>query len=56
MHIQTLANISNNFWDHNLKQTGINRYVYEFSVDFGSIDVDDIVDTHKYSMKKNNTK
>ena len=31
-------------------------HVYEFSVDYGSIDVDDILDIHKYLMLKNNNK
>ena len=35
-----------------MKQTGFNRYVYDFSVDYDATDVDDIVDFHKYLMKK----
>ena len=31
-----------------------NRYVYDFSVDYDATDVDDIVNIHKYLMKKNN--
>ena len=38
----------------NMKKTGFNRYVYDFSVDYDATDVDDIVDIHKYLMKKNN--
>ena len=30
-----------------------NGYVYDFSVDYNATDVDDIVDIHKYSIKKN---
>ena len=37
-----------------MKQTGFNRYVYDFSVDYDAIRVDDILDIHKYLMKKNN--
>ena len=37
-----------------LKKTGFNGYVYDFSVDYNSTDVDDIKDMHKYLMKKNN--
>ena len=36
----------------NMKRTGLNGYVYDFSVDYDAIDVDDIVDIHKYLMKK----
>ena len=35
------------------KYTGLNGYVYDFSVDY-AIAVDDIKDLHKYLMKKNN--
>ena len=34
------------------KKTGLNGYVYDFSVDSDSTDVDDIKDIHKYLMKK----
>ena len=34
--------------------TGLNRYVYDFSVDYDATSVDDIKDIHKYLMKKNN--
>ena len=36
-----------------MKKTGLNRFVYDFSVDYGAIAIDDIVDIHKYLMKKN---
>ena len=29
-------------------------YVYDFSVDYDALVVDDILDNHKYLMKKNN--
>ena len=35
----------------NIKKTGLNRYVYDFSVDYNAIAVDDILDIHKYLMK-----
>ena len=38
----------------NLKETGFTGYVYDFSVDYDAIAVDDILDIHKYLMKKNN--
>ena len=37
-----------------MKKTGFNGYVYDFSVDYVAIAVDDILDIHKYLMKKNN--
>ena len=44
-------------WDfNNMKQTGLNGYVYDFSVDFESIDCDDILNIHKYLMNNNNLK
>ena len=35
------------------KKIGFNGYIYDFSVDYYSIAVDDILDIHKYFMKKN---
>ena len=37
-----------------MKKTGLNGYVYDFSVDYKAVDVDDIKKIHKYLMKKNN--
>ena len=51
-----LGNISNNFSINNMKKTGLNGYVYDFSVDYDAIAVDDILDIHKYIMEKNNIK
>ena len=36
-----------------MKKTGLNGYVYDFSVNYDAIALDDILDTHKYLMKKN---
>ena len=36
----------------NMKRTGFNGYIYDFSVDYDATDVDDIVDIHKYLTKK----
>ena len=49
-----LGNISKDWSVDNMKKTGFNGYIYDFSVDYGATDVDDIVDIHKYLMKKNN--
>ena len=49
-----LGNISKDWSVDNMKDTGLNGYVYDFSVDYNATDVDDIKDIHKYLMKKNN--
>ena len=49
-----LGNTSKGWWVDNMKKTGFNGYVYDFSVDYDATDVDDIKDIHKYLMKKNN--
>ena len=36
------------------RKHGFNGYVDEFSVDYDAIAVDNILDIHKYLMKKNN--
>ena len=48
-----LGNISKDFSVDNMKKTGLNGYVYDFSVDYDAIAVNDILDIHKYLMKKN---
>ena len=47
-----LGNISWDWSTDNMKKTGFNRYIYDFSVDYDATDVDDIKDIHKYLMKK----
>ena len=37
-----------------MKKTGFNDYVYDFSVDYDAVAVDDITNTHKHLMRKNN--
>ena len=49
-----LRNISKDQSVDNMKKTGFNGYVYDFSVDCYAIAVDDILDIHNYLMKKNN--
>ena len=49
-----LGNISKDWSVDNMKDTGLNGYVYDFSVDYDATSVDDIKDVHKYLMKKNN--
>ena len=48
------GNISKDFSVDNMKNTELNEYVYDFSVDYDDIAVDDILDIHKYLMKKHN--
>ena len=48
-----LGNISKDFSVGNIKKTGLNGYVYDFSVDYDAIAVEDILDIHKYLMEKN---
>ena len=36
-----------------MKKIGLQGYVYNFSVDYDDIKVSDILDIHKYLMKKN---
>ena len=48
-----LGNISKDWSVYNTKKTGLNGYIYDFSVDYDDIPVDDILDIHNYLMKKN---
>ena len=48
-----LENIWKDWSVDNMKKTGFTGYVYDFSVDYDAIAVDDILDIHKYLMKKN---
>ena len=38
----------------NMKKTGFNDYVYDFSVNYDATAVDNIKDIHKFLKKKNN--
>ena len=49
-----LGNISKEWSVDNMKRTAFTGYVYDFSVDYDPIAVDDIKDIHKYLMRKNN--
>ena len=48
-----LGNISKDWSVDNMEKTGLNGYVYDFSVDYDAIAVDDILDIRNYLMKKN---
>ena len=47
-----LGNISKDWSVCNMKKSGFNGYVYDFSVDYDAIAVDDILNIHKYLIKK----
>ena len=47
-----LGNISKDWSADNMKKTGLNGYLCDFSVDYDATDVDDILYIHKYLMKK----
>ena len=49
-----LGNVSKDWSVDNMKDTGLNRYVYDFSIDYNATAVGDFKDVHKYLMKKNN--
>ena len=48
-----LGNISKDWSVDNMKGTGFNCYIYDFSVDYDAIAVSDILDIHKYLMEEN---
>ena len=48
-----LGNISKDWSVDNVKKTGFTGYVYDFSVNYDVIDVDNIKDIHKYLIEKN---
>ena len=48
-----LGNISKDWSVDNIKKTGLNGYLYGFSVDYDAIAVDDILGIRNYLMKKN---
>ena len=49
-----LGNILKDFSVDNMKKTGLNGKVCDFSVSYDAIAVDDILGIHRYLMEKNN--
>ena len=45
--------ISKDWSQDNIKKTGLKGYINDFSTDYNAIAVSDILDIHKYLMKKN---
>ena len=50
------SNVLKDFSVDNMKKIKLYRYVYDFSIDYDSIDIYYILDIHKYSMKKHKIK
>ena len=51
-----LGNISKDILVDNIKNTKLNGYVYDFSVDYNIIDTSNINNIHKYLIKKHDIK
>ena len=51
-----LGNFSKDFSKDNMKKTGFYGYVYDFSIDYDAIAVNDVLDIHKHLMKKHDIK
>ena len=51
-----LGNVSKDFSADKRKKTGLYGHIYDFSLDYDSVDVDDILNILKYLMAKNNIK
>ena len=50
-----LGNVLKGFSVDNMNKSGLNSYVYEFSINYDDTVVADVLDIHKYLMKKNRT-
>ena len=48
-----LGSMSKDWSQDNMKKTGFNGYIYDFSTDYNAITVSDIQNIHNYFMKKN---
>ena len=48
-----LGNFSKDWSTNNMRKSSFSGYIYDFSVGYDAITVDDIKDIHKYLMKKN---
>ena len=48
-----LGNISKDWSQDNMKKTGFNDYIYDFSTDYIAITISDIQNIHRYLMEKN---
>ena len=50
-----LRNISKGWSVDNMKKTGLNGYIYDFSIDYDATAADYILDIHKCLMRRNDT-
>ena len=50
MQLIYLSNVSKTFSFDKIKKTELSGYIYNFSVDYDSVGVDDFLDIHKYLM------
>ena len=48
-----IGNVSKDLSTDNMKNNNFYECVYDFSIDYDAIAVNDILDIHKYLMKKN---
>ena len=55
-HPLCLGNISGDFSANNMKKTGLNGCVFNFSVDYKAFDTSNIIHIHKYLIKTHNIK
>ena len=51
-----LGNISIDFSVDKVKKGALNRYVHDFNFDYNAISVDDVLQIHKYLMRKHDMK
>ena len=51
-----LGNISGDFSANNMTKAGLNGYVYDFSVHYRAFHTSNIIDIHKYLMKRHGIK
>ena len=51
-----LGNVSGSFSADNMEKAGLYETVFDFSIDYKTISVDDALDIQKYLMEKNNIK
>ena len=55
-YLLCLGNISKDLSVDKMKMTGLNGYVYDFSVNYNNIGASNIIKIHKYLMKKHDIK
>ena len=51
-----MGNVSKKYSAGNMKKTQLYGYVYDFSINYDSTDIDDILNVYKYVMVKSNIK